>query len=160
MSQKLWRRKFHSFEFQTSKWTCQTLFKGCCCCLVTKLCPTFCNPKDCSMPGSPVLQSPRVCSSSVSIESVMLSNRLTLCSPPLWLSIFPSIKVFSDELALHIRWPKYWSFSNSPSNEYSRLISFRVDWFDLLAIQGTHKSLLQHHSWKASVLWQSTFFCV
>ena len=89
------------------------------------------------------------------IESVMPSNHLILCRPLLLLSsIFPSIRVFSNELVLYIRWPKYWifSFSNSHSSEYSGLISFRVDWLDLLAIQGTLKSLLQHHSSKASIL--------
>ena len=98
----------------------------------------------------------------MSIESVMPSNHLILCCPLLLLpSIFPSIRVFSNELALHIRWPKYWSFnfSISPSNEYS-LVSFRIDWFDLLAVQGTLKSLLQHHNLKASVLQCSTFFMV
>ena len=91
----------------------------------------------------------------VSIESVMPSNHLMLCCPLLLLpSVFPSIKVFSNESALHIRWPKYWSFSFSisSSNKYSGLISFRIDWFDLLAAQGTFKSLLQHHSSKASNL--------
>ena len=91
----------------------------------------------------------------MSIESVMPSNHLILCHPLLLLpSIFPSIRVFSDESVLHIRWPKYWSFSFSicPSNEYSGLISFRMDWFDLLAVQGTLKSLLQYHCSKASVL--------
>ena len=88
------------------------------------------------------------------IESMMLSNHLILCHPLLLLpSIFPSIRVFSSELALHIRWPKDWgfSFSNSPSNEYSELISFRIDWFDPLAVQGTLKSLQQHHSLKVSI---------
>ena len=96
----------------------------------------------------------------MSIESVMPSNHLILCCLLLLLpSIFPSIRVFSDESALHIRWPKYWSFSFSisPSNEYSGLISFRMDWLDLLAVQGTLKSLLQHHSSKASILWHSVF---
>ena len=91
----------------------------------------------------------------MSIESVMPSNHLNLCHPLLLLpSIFPSIRVFSKESALHIRWPKYWrfSFSISPSNEYSGLISFRIDWFNLLAVQGTLKSLLQYHSSKASIL--------
>ena len=91
----------------------------------------------------------------VSIKSVMLSSHLILCHPLLLPpSIFPSIKVFSDESALHIRWPKYWSFSFSisPPNEYSGLISFRMDWLDLLAVQGTRKSLLQHHSSNASIL--------
>src|SRR5574337_1307619 len=93
----------------------------------------------------------------------MLSNHLILCCPRLLLpSIFPSIKVFSSELALCIRWPKYWSFSPSisPSNEYSGLVSFRIDWFDLLAVQETLKSLLQHHSSKASILQHSAFFIV
>ena len=94
---------------------------------------------------------------------VMPSNHLILCHPLLLPpSIFPSIKVFSDESVLRIRWPKYWSFSFSisPSNEYSGLISFGIDWFDLLAVQGTLKSLLQHHSSKASILWCSAFFTV
>ena len=92
----------------------------------------------------------------MSIELVMPSNHLILCRPFLLPSIFPSIRVFSSELALPIRWPKYWSFSFhiSPSNEYSGLISFRIDWFDL-RVQGTLKSLLQHHNLKASVLWHS-----
>jgi len=97
------------------------------------------------------------------IESVMPSNYLTLCHPVLLLpSIFPSIRVFSSESPLRIRWPKYWrfSFSISPSNEYSGLISFRIDWFDLLAVQGTLKSLLQHYSSKASILQLSAFFMV
>ena len=89
----------------------------------------------------------------MSIESVMPPNHLILCRPLLLLpSIFPSIRVFSNESVLHIRWPKYWSFSISPSNEYSGLISFRMDWLDILAIQGTLKNLLQHHISKASVL--------
>ena len=99
----------------------------------------------------------------MSIESVMPSNHLILCVPLLLpYSIFPSIRVFSNESVLHIRWPKYWSFSFSisPSNEYSELISFRMDWLDLLAVQGTLKSLLQHHSSKASILWCSAFFIV
>ena len=99
----------------------------------------------------------------MSVESVMLSNYLILCHPLLLLpSIFPSIWLFSNESVLHIRWPKYWSFSFSisPSNEYSGLISFRMDWLDLLAVQGTLKSLLQHHSSKASILRHSAFFTV
>ena len=93
----------------------------------------------------------------------MPSSHLILCRPLLFLpSIFPSIRVFYNEAALPIRWPKFWSFSFSisPSNEYSGLISFKMDWFDLLAVQGTLKSLLQHHSLKASVLWCSAFFMV
>ena len=100
----------------------------------------------------------------MSIESVMPSNHLILCRPLLLLpSIFPSIRVFSKESALHIRWPKYWSPSNehwSPSNEHSGLISFRMDWLDLLAVQGALKSLLQHHISKASILRCSAFFIV
>ena len=99
----------------------------------------------------------------MSTESVMPSNHLILCRPLLLLpSIFPSIRVFSNELALCIRWPKYWSFSFNicASSEYSGLISFRIDWFDLLAVQGTLKSLLQHYSLKASILWCSLFFKV
>ena len=99
----------------------------------------------------------------MAIESVMPSNHLIFCHPLLLPpSIFPSIRVFSSESVLHIRWPKYWSFSLniSPSNEYSGLISFRMDWLDLLAVQGTLKSLFQHHSLKASILWCSAFFIV
>ena len=96
------------------------------------------------------------------IESVMPSNHLVLCHPLLMPSIFPSIRVFSNESALCIRWPKYWSFSFiiSPSNEYSGLISFRIGWFGLLAVQATPKSLLQHHISKVSILWCSAFFMV
>ena len=99
----------------------------------------------------------------MSILSMMPSNHLILCHPLLLLpSLFPSIRVFSNESVLHVRWPKYWSFSFSicPSNEYSGLISFRMDWLDLLAVQGTLKSLLQHHSSKASILQCSAFFIV
>ena len=99
----------------------------------------------------------------MSIELVFPSNHLILCHPLLFLlSIFPSIKVFSNKLVLCIRWPKYWSFSFSisPSKEYSGLISLKIDWLDLLTVQGTLKSLLQHHSSKASILWQSDFFIV
>ena len=99
----------------------------------------------------------------MSIESVMPSNHLILCCPLLLLpSIFPSIRVFSNQSVLCIRWPKYWNFSLSisPANEYSGLISFRMDWLDLLAVQGTLKSLLQHHSSKALILWHSVFFIV
>ena len=99
----------------------------------------------------------------MSIELVMPFNHLILCRPLLLLpSIFPSIRVFSNESALHIRWPNYWSFSFNirPSNEHPGLISFRMDWLDLLAFQGTLKSLLQHHTSKASILWSSAFFTV
>ena len=97
----------------------------------------------------------------MSIESVMPFNHVILCHPLLLLpSIFPSIRIFSNESALRIRWPKHWSFSSkiSPSNEHPGLISFRMNWLDLLAVQGTLKSLLQHHSLKASILWHSAFF--
>ena len=99
----------------------------------------------------------------MSIESVMPSNHLSLCHPLFLLpSIFPSIRFFANESVIHIKWPKYWSFSFSisPTNEYSGLTHFRNDWFDLLAVQGTLKSLPQHHSSKASVLWHSAFFMV
>ena len=106
---------------------------------------------------------PGASSNSCPIESVMLSSHLILYCPLLLLpSIFPSIRVFSNESVLHIRWPKYWSFSfyHSLSNAYAGLISFRIDWFDLLAIQGTLNSLLQHHSSKVSIFWCSAFFMI
>ena len=116
------------------------------------------RPMDCSVPGFPITNS-RSLLKLMSIESVMPSNCLILCRPLLLLpSIFPSTSVFSNEIVLCIRWPKYWSFSTSPSNEYSGLISLRIDWFDLLAVQGTCKGLLQHHSSKASILQHSAFF--
>ena len=115
---------------------------------------------DCSTPGFPVFPIYRSLFTLMSIESVIPS--CPLLSPSPTASILPSIRVFSSESALHIRWPRYWSFSFSISlsNEYSRLISFRMDWLDLLAVQGTLKSLLQHHSSKASILWHSAFFMV
>ena len=117
-------------------------------------CLTLCDPRDCSPPGSPVHhQLPELAHTHIiSIESVMPSNHVILCHPLLSPSVFPSTRFFSNESVLHIRWPKYWSFSISPSNEYSRLISSRIDWLDLLAVQGILKSLLQHHSSKASVI--------
>ena len=118
---------------------------------------------DCSTPGFLSITNSQSLLKLMSIEFLMPSNHLLLCRPCLLLlSIFPSIRVFSDESALHIRWPEYWSFSFtiSPSNEYSVLISFRIDWFDLLAVQGTLKSLWQHHSSKASILRCSAFFTV
>ena len=123
------------------------------CCSVTQSRPTLGNPMDCQASLSFTIS--RSLLKLMSIESVMPSNHLILCHPlPLLPSIFPSIRVFSNELALCIRWPKYWGFSFSISlpNEYSGLISFRIDWFDLFAVQGTLKSLLQHHSLKASIL--------
>jgi len=131
------------------------------CCSVTLSCPTLCDPMDCSMPGFPVLHHLLGLLKLMSIESVMPTNHLILCRPLLLLpSVLPSIRIFSNEVALHIRWPRYWSFSFSPSKEYSGLISLRMDWLDLLAVQGTLKSLLQHRSWKASILWHSAFFMV
>ena len=124
---------------------------------------TLCDPMDCTMPGFPVHQgNSRSLLKLMSTESVMPSNHLILCRLLLLPSIFPSIRVFSNESALPIKWPKYWSFSFniSPSNEHSELISFRMDWLDLLTVQGTLKSLLQHHSSKASILWRSAFFIV
>ena len=107
---------------------------------------------NCSTPGFPVLGLSQSLLKLMSIELVISANHLVLCSSHLLPLIFPSIRVFSNELALHIRWPKYWSFSISPSNEYAGLISFRIDWFDLLEVQGTLKSLVQYHSSKVSVL--------
>ena len=116
----------------------------------------------CSMPGFPVLHYLSEFAQTHVIESVMPSNHFILFHPLLLPSILPSIRVFSNESAHHIRGTKYWSFifSISPSKEYSELISFRIDWFDLFAVQETLKSLLQHHSSKASILWHSAFFIV
>ena len=122
---------------------------------VAQSCPTLCNPKNNSTAGLPVHHQLPEFTKLISIESVMSSNHLIPCRPLLFLpSIFPSIRVFSNESALRIRWPKYWGFSFyiSPSNEHPGLISFRMDRLDLLAVQGTLKSLLQHHSSKASIL--------
>ena len=128
------------------------------CCSVAKWCPTLCDPVDCSTPGFSVLHYLLEFIKLMSIESVMTSNHLILCHPLLLPSIFPSIGAFSSGSALHITWPKDWSFSFNPSSEYSRLISLRIEWFDPLAVQGTLKSLLQHHSLKASILQCSAFF--
>ena len=133
---------------------------------VAQLCPTLCNPMNRSMPGLPVHhQLPEACPSTklMSIESVMPSSHLILCHPPLLLPPIPtSIRVFSNESTLRMRWPKYWSFSFSiiPSKEIPGLISFRMDWLDLFAVPGTLKSLLQHHSSKVSILRFSAFFIV
>ena len=130
---------------------------------VAQFCPTLCDPMDYSMPGFCLSTTPGSCSNSCPLMLVMPSNGLILCRSHLLLpSIFPNNRVFSNESVLHITWPKYWSFSFSisPANEYSGLISFRMDWLDLLAVQGTLKSLLQHHSSKASILQRSTFFMV
>ena len=134
-----------------------------CCCSVTQSCLTLCDPMDCSTPGLPVLHHLLELAQMHIYRLVIPSNHLILCLPLLLPpSILPSIRVFSSESDLHIRWPRYWSFSFSisPSDEYSGLISFRMDWFDLLAVQGTLKSLLQHHSSKPSILRCSAFFMV
>ena len=129
---------------------------------VAQSCPTLCDLMDGACQVSLFITNSRSLLKLISIESVRPSYHLMLCHPLLLPSSFPSIRVFSNESALCIRWPKQWSFSFniSPSNEYSRLISFRMDWFDLLAVQGTLKSLLQHHSSKASILWHSPFFVI
>ena len=130
---------------------------------VVQLCLTIYNPMDCSMQASLSITNSQSLFKLMSIKSVMPFNHLILCHPLLLLpSIFPSSRVFFNELVLCIRWPKYWifSFSISLSNEYSGLTSFRIDWLDLLGVQGTLKSLLQHHSSKASILHHSAFFIV
>ena len=130
---------------------------------VTQSCLTLRDTVDQSMPGLPVHHQLPGLFKLISIESVMSSNHLILCHPLLLLpSIFPRNRVFSNESDLCIRWPKYWSFNFniSPTNEHSGLISFRMDWLDLLAVQGTLKSLLQHHSSKTSILQHSAFFTV
>ena len=131
---------------------------------VAQSCLTLCDPMDCSTcQASLSITNSQSLLKFMSIESVMQSSHLILCCPLLLLpSILPSIRVFSNGSVLCIRWPQYWSFgfSISPSNEYSGLISFRMDWLDLLAVQGTLKSLLQHHSSKAPALWCSAFFMV
>ena len=129
---------------------------------VAQSCPTLCDPVDCSTPGLLSITNSRNLLKLTSIElgdAIQPSHLLSSSSMPL---IFPSLKVFSSESVLHISWPKYWSFcfSISPSNEYSGLISFRMDWLDLLAVQGTLQSLPQHHSSKASVIQRSAFFIV
>ena len=119
---------------------------------VSQACPTLCNPMDCSTPGFPVHHQLPVLLKLMSIKSLMPFRHLIVCQPLLLPSIFPGIRVFYSESVLRIRWPKQWSFSFSfsinPSNEYSGLNSFRMDWLDLLEVQGTLKSLLQHHSSK------------
>ena len=130
---------------------------------VSQSCPTLCHPMDYGTPGLTAHHQLPEFTQPMSIESVMPSNQLIFCHPLLLLpSIFPSIRAFSNESALRIRWPKYWSFifSISLSNEYSGLISFRMEWLNLLAVQGTLKSLFQDHSSKASILWCSAFFIV
>ena len=134
-----------------------------CCCLVAQSCLSLCDPMDCSMQAYLSITNSRSLLKLISIESVMPSSHLILCHPfPILSSIVPSIRIFSNESVLPIKWPKYWSFSFSisPSNEYLGLISFRIDWLDLLAVQETLKSLLQHHYSKSSILPHSAFFIV
>ena len=130
---------------------------------VAQSCPTLCDPMDCSIPSFPVHHQSLSLLKLMSMESAMPSNHVILCHPLFLLpSIFPSIRVFSNESVLRNRWPKYWSFSFSISisSEYSGLIHFRMDWLDLLSVQGTLKNLLQQQSSKPSVLWHSAFFIV
>ena len=134
------------------------------CCSVTKSCPILCYPINCTInPLSPSISQSSSLLELMSVELLMPSKHLILCHPLLLLhSIFPSIRVFSSESVLRIRWPKYWTFTFniSPSNEHLGLISFRMGWLDLLAVHGTVRSLLQHHSSKASILRHSAFFTV
>ena len=123
---------------------------------VAQLCPTLCDPMNHRTQASLSITNSRSSPKPMSIELVMPSSHLILCRPLFLLpSIFPSIRVFSNESVLYLRWPKYWNFSIRPSNEYSGLISFRMNWLDLLAVQGTLKSLLKHHSSKASIFQHS-----
>ena len=128
-----------------------------CCCSVSKLCPTFCDFHGLQHTKLPC---PSPCSAACSNSCPLLSNHLILCHPLLLRSTFPNIRVISSESAVCIRWPKYQRFSISPSNEYFGLISFRIDWSGLLAVQGTLKSFLWHHNLKASILLCSAFFMV
>ena len=139
------------------------MWRGCYYCWSITSQVNYCDCMDCSTPGFQSITNSCTLLKLMSTESMMPSNHLILCCPLLLLpSISPSIRVFSNESVLCIRWPEYgsFSFSISPSSEYSGLISFRIEWFNFLAVQGTLKSLLQHHSSKASVLWCSTFFMV
>ena len=132
------------------------------CCLITKSCPTLCNPMTAACQASLSFTVSQSLLKLMFIESMTPSNHLILCCPLLLPSVFPSISFSSSESTLCIRWPKYWSFNFSinPTNEYSGLIFFRNDWFDLCAVQGPLKSLLQHHSSKTSILRCSAFFMV
>ena len=130
------------------------------CCSVAQLCLTLCNPRTAARQGSLSLTISQSLLKFTSAALVMPSSHLILWHPLLLLSIFPSIRDFSNKSVVCIRWPKSWSFSISPSNEYSGLTFLKIDWFDLLAVQGNLRSLLQHHSWKASILWHSAFFIV
>ena len=132
-----------------------------CCCSVAKCCPILCDPMNCSMPGFPVLHYLWSLLKLMYIESMMPSNHLILCYPLLFLpSVLPSIRVFFNELALHLRWPKYWSFNISPSREYSGLISFRIDWLISFLSKGLSKSFLLCCNSKALIFQCSAFFMV
>ena len=132
-----------------------------CCCSLAQSCPTLCEPMDCSTSSFPVLHClPKLARTHVHLGDDGYNHLILYHSLLLLPSVFPSIRVFSNESALHIRWPKHWCFSISPSKEQSGLISFRIDWFDLLAVQGTFKSYLQSHISKATILWCSAFFMV
>ena len=173
---KLWSPALQAdslpIELQGSPWGHQHNCSLSCLCMYTgkyqlssvaQSCPTLCDPMNCSTPGFPVHHHSWILLKLMTIQSVTPSNHLTLCRPLLLLpSIFPSIRVFSNESYLCIRWPMYWSFSFSisTSDEYSELISFRMDEFDLLTVQGILKSLFQQHSSKASILQCSAFFMV
>ena len=132
----------------------------CCCCSVAQSCPTLCGPVDYTCQASLYFTISWSLLKLICFELVMPSSHLILCLPLLLRSSITSIRAFSSESAFCIRWPKYWSFSISPSNEYSGPISFRIIWFDLLTVQGTFRSLLQHHNSKASVLRHLAFFMV
>ena len=157
VQQKLVRETKCAIYYRCYSYNCQCSSDS----SVTQLCPTLWNPWTTEGQASLSITNSQSLLKLMVIESVMPSNHLILCRPLLLLpSVFPNTRVFSNESVLCIRWAKYWSFSfgKSPSNEYSGLISFRMDWLDLLAFQGTPKSLLQHHSSKASILQHSAFF--
>ena len=153
----MWPQTVGSLRAGRQHWRSYSQFF--CCCSVAKRCPALCD-MDSSPPASLSFTISQSLLKLMSIKSVMPANHFTFCHPLLLTSIFPSIRVFSNELTLHIRWPKYWSFSFSisHSNDYLGLISFRINWFDLSAVQGTLRSLLQHHHSKTSILWYPAFF--
>ena len=162
MDRRAWRAAVHRVTKSQKGLKRLSMHAGCCC-SVAQSCLTLCNPMDRSTPGFLSFTNPQSLLKLMSMESVIPSNHLILCHPLLLLpSFLPSIRVFSNESALRIRWPKYWSFSSSisPSSEYSGLISFKMDRLDLLAVQGTLKSPLQHHGSKASILQLSALFMV
>ena len=157
-----WQKKMHVLLIDISSMP-SILPDFCCYCSIAKLCPTLWDHMNRNSQASLSITNSQSSPKLMSIESVIPSNHLNLCHPLLLLpSIFPSMKVFSSESALHNRWPKYWSFSFniSLSKEHPGLISFRMDWLDLLAVQGTLKSLLQYYSSKALILRRSAFFMV